>query len=367
MNIKILKFRVRCARCYREVLHEIDRKGLIFLEKANSYYLLLTYLVLKKYTNENESLSAEEVATIIQREFRMAKKIDKRTIAMHFKRLEDLSNLAIDEKLSFFDEEVSIDNSEASVLHHFDSTEIKLLADIISFSKLVDQNYSYEMIEKIFSLGGQKVPYHYEEQLRYKFSTSRYNSQLFLSVEKVAEAIQCKSKVEVTYLKYDINQKLVPHLTKSGKERRVISPHSIIWNANFYYVLCTFEDSMKIYFLRADQMKDVIELEDEKVKPLPDDFNVHKYVQTQSHLFGGKLETFSFHAHKWLLNQIVDSFGAEAVIKEINNFEIKVELRSSYASMKVWLIQYITGITNIYPQQLKSDIKKTLVQKIEEL
>lgn len=32
--------------------------------------------------------------------------------------------------------------------------------------------------------------------------------------------------------------------------------------------------------------------------------------------------------------------------------------------MKVWLIQYITGITKIYPQELKEDIKETLLKRI---
>src|SRR5690606_34727906 len=138
----------------------------------------LTYLVLKKNTNENKSLSADKVANIIKKEFRLDKKIDKRTIAGHFKRLESLSEQAIDNKLSFFDDEIIMDGEEARIIHSFSLSEIKLLADVISFSKLVGKN-SFELIEKIFSLVGKDVPYHYNELLRYKLTTSNYNPQLF--------------------------------------------------------------------------------------------------------------------------------------------------------------------------------------------
>src|SRR5690606_20435229 len=175
-------------------------------------------------------------------------------------------------------------------------------------------------------------------------------------------------KVEVTYLKYDINHNWVPYLNDNGEEeRRIISPHSIIWNANYYYVLCTFEDTMKVYFLRADQMKNVKIIEDNKVKPLPANFNIQQYIETQPHLFGGAISTFSFQAKKWLLKQIGDSFEKKTKIKEINKDEIKVELETSYDAMKVWLMQYIIGITDIYHEDLKKDIKDTISNKLKML
>ncbi|MGG0717665.1 WYL domain-containing protein [Robertmurraya massiliosenegalensis] len=338
------------------------------MENANSYYLLLTYLILKKNTNENKSLSADKVASIIKTEFRMDKKIDKRTIVGHFKRLESLSEQAIDENISFFDDEIITEGEEARVIHNFDASEIKLLADIISFSKLVGKNYSYELIKKIFSLNGENIPYHYEEQLRNKFHASNYNPQLFLSLEEISKAIQKRNKVEVTYLKYDMNYNWVPYLNNNGvEEKRIISPHSIVWSKDFYYVLCTFEDTLKVYFLRADQMKNVKVLGDRKVISLPGNFNIQQYIQTQPHLFGGFTETFSFQAKKWLLKQIGDSFGTATKVEEVNGDEILVKLESSYEAMKVWLMQYIIGITDIYPEKLKRDIKKTLNNKLETL
>lgn len=335
------------------------------LQKANSYYLLLTYLILKQRTNENKSLSTEEVSTIIQKELRMDQKIDKRTIQSHFERLATLTALSIDEQLSFFKEEVILEGDRAYVLHTFDETEVRLLADIIAFSKLINQQTSLDMIEKLYALGGEKMPYKYEEQLRYKLNESVHNPQLFFTVEKLAQAFQKKAKVALTYLTYNEEMELVPLPTTKGEMRRVISPHSIIWSSNYYYVLCIYEDSDKVYFLRTDKMKDLEVLEKDSVHPLPNGFSIYEYVKTQSHLFGGRQIQVSFTAERWLLDPIIDTFGAAAKIKAINDQQCRITVHSSFETMEVWLIQYITGVSDVYPANLQKTLKHKLQKAIE--
>lgn len=345
------------------------------LDKISAYYLLLTYLIIKRYGNEERPVTVDQVKTKIEEVFQLENKVDKRTIKEHFSRLQKLSEVASTHSLDFIVEEIEWDEKREGVyvIHPLTFDEVTLLADVIAFSKLMNRSQSEQLIYQMYSLIGEDVPQRFYYQLEHKFDYATYNQEVLINVENLSEAINGNNQVELTYLIYDVNKNLVPHPVthyeagkKIKKERRLVFPHAIIWNAHFYYVLCTFEDSGKIYFLRIDQMRDV-QIKDEKVKPLPENFDIYDYVKKQPHLFGGDLRQYQFRAKRRLITQIVDTFGPDVRIKELANGEVKVEVESSYSAMKAWLMQYITGITDIYPEYLKEEITSDLEQKVREL
>lgn len=345
------------------------------LDKISAYYLLLTYLIVKRYGNEQRPVTVDQVKTMIEEEFQLENKVDKRTIKEHFSRLQKLSEVASTHLLDFIAEEVGWDEDkeEAYVIHPLTFDEVTLLADVIAFSKLINRCQSEELIQQMYSLIGEDVPQRFYYQLEHKFDYATYNQEVLINVERLSEAINRNNRIELTYLIYDINKNFVPHPVtyyeagkKMTKERRLVSPHAIILEAHFYYVLCTFEDTGKIYFLRIDQMRDV-QIKDEKVNSLPENFDIYDYVKKQPHLFGGDLRQYQFHAKRSLITQIVDAFGPDVRIKELANGEVKVEVESSYNAIKAWLMQYITSIIDIFPVGLKEEITSDLEQKVREL
>lgn len=342
--------------------------------KISSLYPLLTYLVIKRYANEEKSIRVDEVKHKIEQTFNLDS-VDKRTINGHFQRLEQFSQEASYNNCDFFHDEIILDDEGAAkIFHALTREEIMILADAVVFSKVINANYSLEIIKKLYKLIGEEMPLRYKNQVKHKYAHPFISPEIFITLEQISEAIEGKNKIELTYLVYNHEKQPVPHPVKvyeKGIERklnrRVVSPHEIVWRRDFYYCLCRYEESGEIYFLRIDQMKDVQVLEDEKVKPLAENFDVADYLQKQPHLFGGKLQSVVFHAEKRLITQIIDHFGTDVKMTEKNEEEVKVEVESSYIAMEAWIIQYITGITYIYPDVLRDRIKRKLQQKVSEL
>lgn len=336
--------------------------------------MLLTYLIIKRYANEEKPITVDEVKREIERTFNIDQ-IDKRTIRSHFHRLEQLSKETAYNNCDFLHDEIELIDEEGALIYHaFTKVEITLLADAVAFSKAINASNSLDMIEKLFNFIGEEIPFRYKNQVKHKYAHPFISPEIFINLEQISEAIETKSKIELTYLVYNHDKQVVPHPVKvyengveKKKDRRVVSPHEIVWRRDFYYCFCQYENNREIYFLRIDQMKDVQVLKDEKVKPLASNFDVADYLQKQPYLFGGKLQSVVFHAKKSLITQIIDHFGADVKMTEKNEEEVKVEVESSYEAMEVWLIQYITGITYIYPETLKDKIKNKLEKKVSEL
>lgn len=319
---------------------------------------MVIYLILKKYATVENPLSIKDIQKKITYELGEEQVLDPRTIKSHISNLQDISY-----EIDSLEECIETVDNRYYLLSPMDDTQIRLLADVVASSKYLGQAESRELIRKMYESNQRKMPRFYVNSLKHKEFNTKPNLETFLSVEIISTAIEQKKKVSCTYLEYDVNQQLVP---KKNNAERVLDVHEIIWTANYYYALCIFEDSGKVYFLRIDKMRDV-QIVDKRVKPLPIGFDITNYVSTQPHLFGGQRQLISFHIAKRALDQVVDSFGKAAKITEVNSDYYKVELQSSIEMMHVWLTQYCEQIRNIYPNSLSDMVVSSLEKAAKEM
>ncbi len=61
-----------------------------------------------------------------------------------------------------------------------------------------------------------------------------------------------------------------------------------------------------------------------------------------------------------MLDQVIDFFGKDVVIKPINDQYFEVQIRTSIDSIKYWILQYITAIDEIRPEKLRNIILEYL-------
>lgn len=321
-------------------------------------YLIVIYLILKKYATVENPLSIKDIQRKITYELGEDQVLDPRTIKSHISNLQDISY-----EIDSLEECIETVDNRYYLLSPMDDTQIRLLADVIASTKYLGQIESRELIRQLYESNQRKMPRFYVNSLKHKEFNTKPNLETFLSVETISTAIEQKKKVSCTYLEYDVNQQLVP---KKHNAERVLDVHEIIWTSNYYYALCIFEDSGKVYFLRIDKMRDV-RIVNERVKPLPIDFDITNYVSTQPHLFGGQRQTISFQIEKRALGQVVDSFGKAAKITEVDCDYYKVELQSSIEMMHVWLIQYCDKVKNIYPERLNNMVISSLEKAVQNM
>ena len=316
--------------------------------------ILYTFLVLKKYSNEDNPLNANQIANHIKKEFLLTKEPNRKTIYSHLDELEKLS----ENKIANF-EILAIDDHGRQTGHYmvsdFTKPEIRLLCDAIASSNFISQTYSDDLITKLGDLYGDNLTSKYINILKLKSAKST-NQDLFRSIEELSAAIESNQKITFKYFTYNLKKELVPKKTGSDQgEYRTVSPYYLIWAINHYYLMCKYENDENFRFLRVDKMKDV-KSKDEKSEPLPKNFDVHKYAKNQAFMFGGDAENISLRCEMRMLDQVIDFFGEEAQLIPIDDNYFRVKIKTSIESIKYWVLQYITAIDEIEPKKLRDII-----------
>lgn len=176
------------------------------------------------------------------------------------------------------------------------------------------------------------------------------------NIEELSNAINLKKKVKFQYLTYNIDKKLVP-IYPQDDGYVVVSPYYLIWAVNHYYLYCKFESTQKSGFLRVDKIKDVSILEaNNKIDPLPHNFNVHEYTLNQAFMFGGENIRIHFRCQMRILGQVIDFFGEDVELKQLDSEHFEATVYTSIESIKYWILQYITAVDQIYPKTLNDII-----------
>ena len=76
-------------------------------------------------------------------------------------------------------------------------------------------------------------------------------------------------------------------------------------------------------------------------------------------MFADEIQAVSFRAEPWAIDQIVDWFGKEIVIKP-DGEKFLVTVKTSLLAMEFWAMQYLNGVEVLTPTSLRDKIRKNL-------
>ena len=323
----------------------------------NKVSTIYTYLVLKKFSSEQNPLNAKQIADYMKTMFHLPKPLDRRTIYIHCNALEALASSFPNLVAFEFHKNV---NGSVYIISDFEASEIRLLCDAIATSRFISKQQSQNLIQKLGQITGEDLTMHYQPRLEFKNSHKKtYNAALFTNIDILSEAIKLKRKVSLQYLKFDIQKKLVPMwIDNSGY--KVIQPYYLIWAINRYYLMYCYEGSTTPRFLRVDKIRNATIL-NEMVEPLPKDIHLENYTRNQVFMFGGNQETIQFRCKIEIIGNVIDFFGEDVEIHPIDKDYFDVMLVTSIESIQYWILQYITAIDYIRPKKL-SDTIVTMLQ-----
>lgn len=82
-------------------------------------------------------------------------------------------------------------------------------------------------------------------------------------------------------------------------------------------------------------------------------------------MFTDKPEKAVISAKKWMMDDIVDWFGKDVKVSEIDDENIKVELIVSPTAMKFWALQYGENAEVLAPEHLRNEIRQSIEQICE--
>ncbi|MBQ6430390.1 MAG: WYL domain-containing protein [Oscillospiraceae bacterium] len=339
--------------------------------------LILNILdILRRYTDEEHRLSQKEIAEILRTEYGMT--AERKTIRRHLLNLIDCGY-----EIEYSESVRMVPNRKAGELEEsylwsdfylvrdFTDAELRLLIDGLLFSKHVPYSQCRELVQKLEGLSNRYF------RSRVKFirtlpDNAPQNRQLFYTIDVIDEAIGKGKKISFRYTTFGTDKKRRPRLGEDGKPKEyVVSPYQMAAaNGRYYLIACTDpHDNVSHY--RLDRIADV-RLTDEPVRPaktvqgLEKGVDLPKHMAEHLYMFAGKSETVTFRMKKYLIDDVIDWFGADVTFSDENEDAVTARVRVNLQAMRRWAVQYAPHVRVLTPDHLVEAVKTDLQTALEQ-
>ena len=260
--------------------------------------------ILFERTDEDHYLTTADLMRILEQEYGI--KTHRQTIP---------SDVAILRDFGMDIQEVMSSQKRYNLVsRNYDLAEIKLLIDAVQSSKFITKKKSEHLVGKLSQMAGQyqaealKRNISVEDRIKYE------NESILLIIDSVNQAINEGKKISFLYFKYNVCKE--PQLRNEGNPF-VFSPHQLVWNGDFYYVVGVFDDGKTAGIFRLDRFAAWPEVLDEAADPFPENFDFNKYLQTSFRMFGTEHKMVELVCTNDVIDAILDKFGLDVNIERI--------------------------------------------------
>lgn len=239
----------------------------------------------------------------------------------------------------------------------FELPELKLLVDSVQSSKFITQDKTYKLIKKIESLASI-----YDGQLlqRQVFVTNRVksmNESIYYAVDVISDAITKNRKIRYQYFEYTVEKE---RRLRHGGKFYEISPFSLIWDDENYYMLGWDSEAGKMKHYRVDKMQKVSLSDDERegVEEF-EKFDMSAYSKTVFGMFGGTEQKVKLRFSNRLVGVVLDRFGRETTIIPDGDEHFTVTLSVVVSPQFFgWIFGFGSDVEILSPEDVREEMKK---------
>lgn len=244
----------------------------------------------------------------------------------------------------------------------FELPELKLLVDAVQSSKFITENKSNRLIKKIESLASMYEAKSLHRQVYVANRIKTTNESVYYIVDDIQKAIAENHKISFQYFQWNPSKE--KELRHDGA-RYEISPWTLTWDDENYYMVGYDSKEEKIKHYRVDKMLkiEIIENSKREGKAIFKDMDMAVYSKKIFGMFGGKEETVTLRCRNEMAGVIVDRFGTEVNItkkeKEFFNVRVNVQVSPQFFG---WVFSLGDGVQISGPasvvSRMKDEIKK---------
>ena len=305
--------------------------------------LKMLYLqkILSEETDQEHGLTAQE---IIDRLEGYGVTADRKTL---YRDLDELEHFGL---------EILSEKTGRSVQYHlnertFELPELKLLVDSVQSSKFITERKSRQLIRKLESLVSMHEAKHLHRQVLISGRVKTMNESIYYNVDMLHEAINAGKQIRFHYGQWNVQKKM--ELRRGGAWYQV-SPWSLMWDNENYYLVAYDHNDRKIKHYRVDKM---IHL---SIADVPRDgkeafrqFDAARYTRQIFGMFGGDVMQVSLEGRNDMVGVLIDRFGNDIMIVpgDGEHFTASVEVAVS-RNFIGWIIGLGDGVRITGPESL---------------
>ena len=241
----------------------------------------------------------------------------------------------------------------------FELPELKMLVDSVQSSKFLSENKSNQLIKKLEKFCSKYEATHLQRQVFVADRVKTPNESIYYNVDEIHKALSSNKCVGFRYLEWTDKKKLE---TKKDGKTYLVSPVSLVWSDENYYLVAYDTVNEKIKHYRVDKMKD-IEISDqtrvnnEYVK----NFNLAKFSKSTFGMYGGEEVSVEISFTKKFIGVMIDRFGADIPIIPLKTGGYKTAVKVAKSSQFYgWLTGLGPEVVIEGPDEVIKEYKKYL-------
>ena len=271
--------------------------------------------LLEELTDENHYLTTSQIIQLLEQRYDIT--THRQTI---YQEIEVLKTVGLD-----IDCIASTQNRYRLLSRRFDNAEVKLLIDAVASSKFISKKKSASLAERLSSLTSIFEAEKLKRNISVENRIKSENELTLLIIDAINEAINQEKQIRFQYFHYNEKKKRIP---KWDGYWYHISPHRLVWNGDYYYVLGYNEkyDSPSSY--RIDRIVGPPEIMEADALPMPKGFNIDRYINSMFRMYSASAERTPVEliCENDVMDAMIDRFGQSVKTRRIddNHFEIDV-------------------------------------------
>ena len=247
----------------------------------------------------------------------------------------------------------------------FELAELKLLVDAVACSRFITPKKSRELIGKLESLTSVYQASQLNRQIFVADRIKADNEEIYYTVDRLQSAILEDRQVSFLYFDYGVNKKKV---LRRGGERYVVSPLSLCWNNENYYLIAYYERYQSLSHFRVDRMMDLSRTEQRRAHIDAARLNAADYCKKLFGMFAGEETPVKIQFDNSLINVVLDRFGQEVYLRPVDegHFCVTAKVVPS-PSFFGWLFGFAGKAVLLYPPSVIDQYRQMLQTAAEPL
>ena len=235
---------------------------------------------------------------------------------------------------------------------YFNEAEHFILFDYLSQQTTLSSKEINTIQTKLQHLAS---PYH---SLKRRQNIHTSNQEILSNIKLILHAIKHSYQISFYYFDYTISKE---KKYRKNKKRYILTPYAVTSYEGKYYCVLYSEKYQSFTNYRIDKME-TVRLIDQPVDTIA--FNLEEHLQTSMKMYTGKAETITIKCATDMASIILDEFGNQMIISEVNDEYFTLSLKTAITpTLLSWLLLFYDRVTVIQPAKLKEKLL-TIANKV---
>jgi len=244
----------------------------------------------------------------------------------------------------------------------FELPELKLLVDAVQSSRFITHNKTNQLIRKVESLASVHQARQLQRQVYVTRRIKAMNESIYYTVDALHEAIDSGKQIRFHYFEWTLGrgrERVEKRLRRGGGWYQV-SPFSLVWDNENYYLVAFETESGTVRHYRVDKMQNLT-VTDLSREGLPENFDPAAYAGSLFGMYNGVQETVKLRFENSLIGVVADRFGREVFLSPDGDSHFTVTTKVAVSPQFLsWVFSFGSQAQILSPEPVRNQFLQLL-------